>query len=158
LGFTTLQSWKYRIDLMSGHRHHYEIIGGFLVELVGDAHLGTLTRFEYDALVSLQLLKPKGIWARNHGRIMAGTSELVGECTTDFTGTDDGNRQRRFSCGSYIFHGDFTFDSFSSAISQVIWLGGLRAKWPVERPRTWYRSKFPDDRLHQVKNKYALRR
>src|SRR5262249_34343233 len=50
---------------MSGRRHHYEIIGGFLVQLVGDAHLGTLTRFEYDALVSLQLLEPKGIWARN---------------------------------------------------------------------------------------------
>src|SRR5262249_29613593 len=58
--------------------------------------------------------EPKGIWARNHGHIMAGTSELVRECTTDFTGTDDGNRQRRFSCGSYIFHDDFSFDSFSS--------------------------------------------
>src|SRR5215470_11029156 len=41
LGFATLQSWKYRIDLMSGRRHHYEIIGGFLVQLVGDAHLGS---------------------------------------------------------------------------------------------------------------------
>jgi hypothetical protein len=99
---------------MSGYRHHYEIIGGFLVQLVGDAHLGTLTRFEYDALVSLQLLKPKGIWARNHGHIMSGTRELVRECTTNFTGTDDANRQRRFSCGSYIFHDSFVFDSFSS--------------------------------------------
>src|SRR5215472_6169579 len=98
---------------MSGCRHHYEIIGSFLVQFVGDAHLGTLTRFEYDALVSLQLLEPKGIWARNHGHIMAGTSKLVRECTTDFTGTDDGNRQRRFSCVSYIFHDDFTLDSFS---------------------------------------------
>ena len=58
--------------------------------------------------------EPKGIWARNHGHIMAGTSELVRKCTTDFTGPDDGNRQRRFSCGSYIFHHDFSFDSFSS--------------------------------------------
>src|SRR5215467_11741674 len=98
---------------MSGRRHHYEIIGGFLVQFVADAHLGTLTRFEYDALVSLQLLEPKGIRARNYGHIMAGTSELVRECTTDFTGTDDGNRQRRLSCGSYIFHDDLTFDSFS---------------------------------------------
>jgi hypothetical protein len=71
---------------MSGRRDHYETIGGFLVEFVGDAHLGTLTRFEYDGLVSLQLLKPKGMWARNHGHIMAGTSELVRECTTDHTG------------------------------------------------------------------------
>jgi hypothetical protein len=117
LGFTTLQSWKYRIDLMSGRRHHYEIIGGFLVQLFGDAHLGTLTRFEYDGLVSLQLSEPEGIWARNYGHIMAGTSELVSECTTDFTGTDDGNRQRRSSCGSYIFHHDFSFDSFSSGES-----------------------------------------
>jgi hypothetical protein len=114
LGFATLQSWKYRIYLMSGSGHQYEIVGGFFVQLVGDAHLGTLTRFEYDALVSLQLLEPKGIWARNHGHIMAGTSELVRECTTDFTGADDGNRQRRFSCGSYIFHDDCFFDSFSS--------------------------------------------
>src|SRR5215469_5493192 len=104
---------------MSGRRHHYEIIGGFLVQLVGDAHLGTLTRFEYDALVSLQLLEPKGIWARNHGHIMAGTSESIRECTTDFTGTDDRNRQRRFSCGSYIFQNGFSFDSFSSAISRA---------------------------------------
>src|SRR5215471_2645283 len=98
---------------MSGCRHHNEIIGSFLVQLVGDAHLGTLTRFEYDALVSLQLLQPEGIWARNHGHVMAGTSKLVRECTTDPTGTDDGNRQRRFSCRSYIFHDDFTFDWFS---------------------------------------------
>jgi hypothetical protein len=114
LGFATLQSWKYRIDLMSGRRHHYEIIGGFLVELVGDAYLSTLTGFAYDGPVSLQLLQPKGIWARNHGDIMAGTSELVRKCATDFTGTDDGNRQRRFSCGSYIFHDDFSIDSCSS--------------------------------------------
>jgi hypothetical protein len=80
----------------------------------GDTYLSTLTRFAYDGLVSLQLLQPKGIWARNHGDIMAGTSELVRECTTDFTGTDDGNRQRRFSCGSYIFHDDFSIDSLSS--------------------------------------------
>src|SRR5262252_4482077 len=99
-----MQSWKYRIDLMSGRRHHYEIIGGFLVQLVGDAHLGTLTRFKYDAVVPLQLLEPKGIWARNHGHIMADTSELVRECTADFTGPDYGNRQRRFSCRSEIFH------------------------------------------------------
>jgi hypothetical protein len=92
LGFATLQSWKYRIDLMSRRRHHYESIGGFLVELVGDAHVGTLTCFEYDALVSLQLLEPKRIWARNHGHIMAGTSELISERTTDFTGPDYGNR------------------------------------------------------------------
>jgi len=97
LGFATLQSWKYRIDLMSGRRHCYEMIGGFLVQFVGDTHLGTLTLFEYDALVSLQLLEPRGIWARNHGHIMAGPCELVRACTTDFTGTDDGNRQRRFS-------------------------------------------------------------
>jgi len=114
LGFATLQSWKYCIDLMSGRRHYYEIIGGFLVQLVGDAHLGTLTRFKHDGLVSLQVLEPKGIWARNHGHIMAGMSELVRECTADFTGTDDGNRQRRFSCGSCIFHDAFPFDSFSS--------------------------------------------
>jgi hypothetical protein len=31
---------------MSGRRHHYEIVGGFLVQLVGDAHLGRITRFE----------------------------------------------------------------------------------------------------------------
>ena len=84
MGLATLQSWKYRIDLMSGRRHNYERIGGLLVQLVGDAHLGTLTRFEYDALVSLQLLEPKRIWARNHDHIMASTSELVRECTTDF--------------------------------------------------------------------------
>ena len=99
---------------MSGRRHHYEIVGGFLVQLVGDAHLGTLTSFENDGLVSLQLLEPKGIWPRNDGHIIAGTSELVRECTTDLTGTDDGNRQRRFSWLSYIFHDDFPFDSFSS--------------------------------------------
>src|SRR5215470_4619495 len=100
LGFATLQSWKYRIDLMSGRRHHYEIIGSFLVQFVGDAHIGTLTRFEHDASVSLQLLEPKGIWARNYGHIVAGTSQLVREGTTDFTGTDDGNRQRRFGVRS----------------------------------------------------------
>jgi hypothetical protein len=94
LGFATLQSWKYRIDLMGRSCHQCEMIGGFLVQLIGDAHPGTLSRFEYDALVSLQLLEPKGIWARNDGDIMAGTSELVRECTTDLTGTDDGNRQR----------------------------------------------------------------
>jgi hypothetical protein len=44
LGVATLQRWKYRIDLMSGRRHHYEMIRGFLVQLVGDKHLGTLTR------------------------------------------------------------------------------------------------------------------
>jgi hypothetical protein len=53
---------------------------------------------------------------------MAGTSELVRECTTDFTGTDDGNRQRRFSCESYIFQDDFSFDSFSSGQG---WLSAL---------------------------------
>jgi len=77
LGFTTLESWKYRIDLMSGRRHHYEIIGDFLVELVGDTRLGTLTGFEYDGLVSLQLSEPKGICARNDSHSMAVTSESV---------------------------------------------------------------------------------
>ena len=45
------------------------------------------------------------------GHIVAGTSELVRECATDFTSPDNGNRQRRFSCGSYIFHDDFSFDT-----------------------------------------------
>jgi hypothetical protein len=107
LGFATLQSWKYRIDLMSGRRHYCEIISRLLVQLVGDAHLGTLTRFEHDALDSLQLLEPKGIGARNHGHIMAGMSELVLECTTDFTGTDDGNRQ-----GDLVFAPDTGLLSF----------------------------------------------
>jgi len=48
----------------------------------GDAHLTTLTRFEYDGMVLLQLLEPKGIWARNDGHIMVGTSELVRECAS----------------------------------------------------------------------------
>jgi len=89
LGFAPLESWKYSINLVSGRRHQHEIVGRFLVQLVDNAHLGTLTCFEYYPPVPLQLFEPKRIWARNHGHLMAGASKLVRECTTDLTGTDD---------------------------------------------------------------------
>lgn len=73
----------------------HEIVGGLLVQNIGNVDLGTLVLGVHNAVITLDLLQSPGSRARNGGYIVpAIASQLKGEGAADAADTENSDTQR----------------------------------------------------------------
>ena len=62
-----------------------EVVWSLLIPLVGYPYNRPFPLDGDDPIVAVQLLKPRGTWARDNGDVVkAGAGELEGKCAADF--------------------------------------------------------------------------